>query len=68
MQKKSFVTVRFGHLEISASTSRPLHHQHRYSNIKIVLQNLVLYIFVKNNIFGKLQPMGRRLATFLENE
>ena len=26
------------------------------------------YIFVKNNIFRKLQPMGWRLATFLENE
>ena len=39
-EKKNCIIVRFGHLEISASTSRHLQHQHRYSNLKIVFRTI----------------------------
>ena len=60
-KKKSFLAFCVDHLEIQASIYWHLQHQYRYSNIKIVFciynmnliqsQHLVLYIFVKNNIF-----------------
>ena len=80
LKKKSCVTLRVGHLEISASTFRHLQHQHRYSNAQIQklfftqykshleLKFSSIYFFVKINVFCKLQPICWRLAIFLENE